>query len=148
MQNRERISTMYAMTDEEFEAAVADAADEIYDEFGEELENVVFLVADEPTDEQLDCLDEELDDGWEVSGLFTEDGDLLGLYDGVALTERGDSYGGGTDYPDTITIFKGPHERLEGDREEILAEVRATVIHEVAHYFGMDEEQVDEMGYA
>ena len=139
---------MYTMTDEEFEGAVADAIDEIFDQFGDELENVVFLVADEPTDEQLDCLDEEDDDGWEVSGIYSEDGDLLGLYDGIALTERGDSYGAVADYPDTITIFKGPHERLEGDRETILAEVRTTVIHEVAHYFGMDEHQVDEMGYA
>ena len=83
-----------------------------------------------------------------IDGLFSEEGDLLGLYDGVSLMERGDGYGMPGDYPDTITIFKGPHERLEGGREEILEEVRRTVIHEVAHYFGMDEDQVDEMGYA
>ena len=92
-------------------------------------------------------LEEGCDDGMEFDGLFTEDGDLLGLYDGVSLYDRGDGYGVG-DYPDTITIFKGPHERLGGNREETLEEVRRTVIHEVAHYFGMDEEQVDDMGYA
>ena len=140
---------MYKMTDEEFEGAVQDALDSIPDEFLEELENVVFLVEDEPSDEQIAAFDEDdYDDGMELDGLFTEDGDLLGLYDGVSLYERGDDYGACGDYPDTITIFKVPHERLEGGREEILEEVRRTVIHEVAHYFGMDEEQVDDMGYA
>lgn len=141
---------MYKMTDEEFEGAVQDAIDSIPDEFLEELENVVFLVEDEPSDEQIAAFDDEedIDDGMELDGLFSEDGDLLGLYDGISLLDRADGYGYGGDYPDTITIFKGPHERLEGDREEILEEVRRTVIHEVAHYFGMDEEQVDDMGYA
>lgn len=139
---------MYQMTDEEFEGAVQDALDSIPDEFLDDLENVVFLVEDEPSEEQLATFDEEgCDDGMEFDGLFTEDGDLLGLYDGVSLYDRGDGYGVG-DYPDTITIFKGPHERLGGNREETLEEVRRTVIHEVAHYFGMDEEQVDDMGYA
>ncbi len=127
---------MYTMTDEEFESAVQDAIDSIPDEFLDELENVAIIVADEPEEEDF-----------EGDGYFTEEGDLLGLYDGIAMTERGDSYGFG-DYPDTITIFKGPHERLEGSRAEILEEVRKTVVHEIAHYFGMDEDQVDEMGYA
>ena len=139
---------MYRMTDEEFEGAIADALDSLPDEILDELENVVFLAEDEPTDEQLEDCDAEFDEGWEVSGLFSEKGDLLGLYDGVSLYERGDSYGAGNDYPDAITIFKGPHERLPGDRETILEEVRKTVIHEIAHYFGMDEDQVDAMGYA
>ncbi len=127
---------MYVMTDEEFESAVQDAIDSIPDEFLDELENVAIIVADEPADEDF-----------EGDGYFTEEGELLGLYDGVAMTERGDGYGFG-DYPDTITVFKGPHERLEGSRADILEEVRKTVVHEVAHYFGMDEDQVDEMGYA
>ena len=127
---------MCTMTDEEFESAVQDAIDSIPDEFLDELENVAIIVADEPEEEDF-----------EGDGYFTEEGDLLGLYDGIAMTERGDSYGFG-DYPDTITIFKGPHERLEGSRAEILEEVRKTVVHEIAHYFGMDEDQVDEMGYA
>ena len=66
---------------------------------------------------------------------------------GCSLDERGDDYGAFGDYPDTITIFKGPHERLEGGREDILEEIRRTVIHEVGHFFGMDEDQIDEMGY-
>ena len=127
---------MYRMTDDEFEGAVQDALDSIPDEFLDELENVAIVVADEPEDEDFDG-----------DGLFTEEGELLGLYDGIALTERDSGYGTG-DYPDTITIFKGPHERLAGGRDEVLEEVRRTVVHEIAHYFGMDEDQVDEMGYA
>lgn len=127
---------MYRMTDEEFEDAVQSGIDSIPEEFLDELENVAFIVADEP---------EEMD--FEGDGLYTEEGDLLGLYDGLSLAERDSGYGVG-DYPDTITIFKGPHERLGGSRAEVLEEVRRTVVHEVAHYFGMDEDQVDEMGYA
>lgn len=114
---------MYKMTDEEFETAIQDALDSIPDELFYELENVVILTADD-----------------------SEEG-MLGLYDGLPLTERDGDYGFG-DFPDTITIFKAPHERLEGGREEILEEVRKTVIHEVGHYFGMSEEQIEQMGYA
>ena len=130
---------MVELTDEEFEAAVQEAIDSIPEEFLDELENVAILLADEP---------EETD--FEGDGYYTEDGsDLLGLYDGIALTTRGDYYGTTSgDYPDTITIFKGPHERLSDDRDEVLEEIRKTVIHETAHYFGMDEDQVDDMGYA
>ena len=127
---------MFRITDEEFEAAVQDAIDSFPDEFLDELDNVAFILADEPSDE-----DQEGD------GLYADNGDLLGLYDGVSLLERSDGYGF-NDYPDTITIFKGPHERLCDNRADVLEEIRITVVHEVAHYFGMDEDQVDEMGYA
>ncbi len=127
---------MYKLTDEEFEAAVQDAIDSIPDEFLDDLENLAFVIADEPEEEDF-----------EGDGLYTEEGDLLGLYDGLSLAERDSGYGFG-DYPDTITIFKGPHERLEGGRDDIIEEVRRTVVHEIAHYFGMDEDQVDDMGYA
>lgn len=127
---------MYKMTDEEFESAVQDAIDSIPEEFLDELENLAFIVADEPDEEDF-----------EGDGLYAESGDLLGLYDGISLADRDGGYGFG-DYPDTITIFKGPHERLEGTRADILEEVRKTVVHEIAHYFGMDEDQVDDMGYA
>ena len=127
---------MAKLTDEEFEAAVQDALDSIPDEFLDELDNVAFMLADEPDEED-----------YFGDGLFTEGGELLGLYSGIAMTDRGDDYGFG-DYPDTITIFKGPHERMGLSRTETIEEIRRTVVHEIAHYFGMDEEQVDEMGYA
>ena len=127
---------MITLTDEEFESAIQDALDTIPEEFLDELENVAIVMADEPEEEDFEC-----------DGYFTEEGDLLGLYDGIAMTERGDDYGFG-DYPDTIMIFKGPHERLGLNRADTLEEIRTTVVHEIAHYFGMDEDQVDEMGYA
>ena len=127
---------MAKLTDEEFEAAVQDALDSIPDEFLDELENVAFMLADEPDEEDLFG-----------DGLYTEEGELLGLYSGIAVTDRGDDYGFG-DYPDTITIFKGPHERMGFSQADTIEEIRRTVVHEIAHYFGMDEEQVDEMGYA
>ena len=129
---------MVKLTDAEFEGAVQAALDSIPEEFLDELDNIAFFVEDEPSDEVL-----EFGDTYE-----TEDGDVLGVYDGVSIVERADGYGMPGDYPDSITVFKGPHERLEGSKAEVLEEVRKTVIHEVAHYFGMDEEQVDEMGYA
>ena len=128
---------MVELTDEEFESAVQEAIDSIPEEFLDDLENVAILLGDEPEE-----------DDFEGDGYYTEEGDLLGLYDGVALTQRGDYYGAGNDYPDTITVFKGPHERLSDDRAVVLEEIRKTVVHEIAHYFGMDEDQVDEMGYA
>lgn len=127
---------MARLTDGEFESAVQDAIDSIPDEFFDELENVAIVLADEPDEEDF-----------EADGLYTEDGDLLGIYDGVSMLERGDDYGFG-DYPDTITIFKGPHERLGLSKKETLEEIRKTVVHEIAHYFGMDEDQVEDMGYA
>lgn len=129
---------MVKLTDEEFEGAVQAAIDSIPEQFLDELDNIAFFVEDEPSPEQ--CADPD--------GYATEDGDLLGLYDGISLLDRASGYGEVGDYPDSITIFKGPHERLDGTKEEVLEEVRKTVIHEVAHYFGMDEDQVDAMGYA
>jgi len=127
---------MYTLTDEQFEAAIQSALDAIPEEFLEDLENVAFLTADEPTEDDL-----------QSDGSFNEAGELLGLYDGLSLAERDSEYGL-NDYPDTITIFKGPHERMCDTYDQIMDEIYTTVVHEVAHYFGMDEDQVDEMGYA
>lgn len=127
---------MVRMTEEEFEQAVQNAIDSLPDEFLDDLENVAFIIANEPEDADF-----------EDDGLYSNDGDLLGLYDGISLAERDSGYGL-NDYPDTITLFKGPHERLSDDRKTVLEEIRRTVVHEVAHYFGMDEDQVDDMGYA
>lgn len=126
---------MVKVDDERFDEMVADAIDCIPEEFLDELDNVVFLVEDEPSDEQV--ADDIADGGT---------GDMLGLYSGVNLCDRGDCYSG--DLPDSITVFKGPHERMCASVEELAEEVRRTVVHEVGHYFGMDEGQIDEMGYA
>ena len=126
------------MTQEQFEAAVEAAIDSIPNEFIDELDNVIFVVEDEPSEEQAAGADDE-------NASFADD-ELLGLYDGSPLTERDSFYGTG-ELPDVITIFKGPHERCFEGRERVHEEVRKTVIHEVGHYFGNDEAMLEEMGY-
>jgi predicted Zn-dependent protease with MMP-like domain len=109
----------------EFEDAVGDALDEVPPELMALLDNVVFLVEDEPP---------------------AEDPDLLGVYDGTPLTERGDGWAGAL--PDRITIFRGPLSRMCEDREELLDEIAITVVHEIAHHFGIDDARLHALGYA
>jgi predicted Zn-dependent protease with MMP-like domain len=72
--------------------------------------------------------------------------DLLGLYEGVPLTERDGWWDAGS-LPDRITIFKGPLTRLCDDREDLLDEIAVTVVHEVAHHFGISDERLHELGW-
>jgi predicted Zn-dependent protease with MMP-like domain len=73
-----------------------------------------------------------------------DDPDLFGLYHGVPLPERGDMAG----LPaDTISIYRVPLEESFPDAEELREEIRITVLHELGHYFGLDEERIDELGY-
>lgn len=102
--------------------------------------------ADGALDGSEPCEDEEKTAAEDGAGMPpAECDDLLGLYDGIPLTER-DEY----DFcpPDVITVFKGPHERLCETREEMVEEIRRTVVHEIGHYFGMDENDIERMGYA
>ncbi|MGO0576388.1 metallopeptidase family protein [Ornithinimicrobium panacihumi] len=112
------------MTPAEFEEAVGDALDLVPEALMDQLENVVFLVEEEPP---------------------AEDPDLLGVYDGVPLTERAESWGG--TLPDRITIFSGPLQRMCQDREELLDEIAVTVVHEIAHHFGIDDDTLHELGW-
>lgn len=126
---------MYTMTDEEFEAAVEDALDSIPDAFLEALDNVMVTVQNEPNARQRMS-----------SGSEGPSGEILGLYEGVALTQRGEWYGEG-EMPDVVTIFKGPHERCFNSRERIVEEIRKTVVHEIGHHFGMDDAALRRIGY-
>lgn len=90
-------------------------------------------------DEYDDEYDDEDEDGYGPDELF-------GLYEGIALTERGEDYGM-CPVPDVITIFKGPHERSFDSREQVVQEIGKTVIHEIGHYFGLDDDKLYEMGY-
>ena len=128
------------MTDAEFERTVEEALDLIPDRFLDALENIAIVVEDEPDDYHLGALD----DPHSLGGSYRDD-ELLGLYDGVSLLER--SYGYEMDAPDVITIFQGPHERCFSTRSEMVREIRKTVIHEIGHYFGIDDERLHEMGY-
>jgi predicted Zn-dependent protease with MMP-like domain len=129
---------MARLSDEEFEALVEEALEELPPRFLEALDNVAVAIADEPTPDELEDID---------YGTSSEAGELLGLYDGVALTERDGSYGEfGCDVPDLVTIFKGPHERSFDTREELLEQVKVTVCHELGHYFGLDDDDLDRLG--
>lgn len=121
------------MTDEDFEKLVAEGIDAIPKRFLERLDNVAIVTADAPTHAQLRTND------------VPEGSTLFGLYEGIPLTSRGDFYGMGDVLPDKITIFKHPivHE-AEGDMELVRKIVRDTVWHEVAHYFGYDDDAIEE----
>ncbi len=118
-----------------FAELVAEALDSLPEEFLERMENVEVTIDDWPSREDL-----------EEAGLSPRDKDqLLGLYVGVPLTLRGSGYSA---LPDRITIFQKPLERFTGDDEdEIREQVRHTVIHEIAHYYGIDDDRLDELGY-
>ena len=116
------------MNHEEFEAVVSDAIERLPGWVHDALENIEFLMVDEP-DEYLD----------------PEGEDLLGLYTGVPLPERDSGYAGAL--PDVIYVFRGPHLRLGLPREELQREIMTTVVHEVAHYFGIDDDRVHELGW-
>lgn len=117
------------LTREEFEDAVADALDEIPQDLLDRLENVVFLIEDEPTPEQK-----------------PEHGDLLGLYVGVPLPARMDSYLYGS-MPDRIYLFQGPLTRHSRDPDELVEQIRVTTLHEIGHFFGIDDDRLHELGW-
>ena len=100
------------------------------------MDNVVVLVQDEPDPEML------TDEDYDEAGRPT----LLGLYDGVPLTERDEGWS--MVLPDRILIFRGPLERWCSSREELEEEITVTVIHEVAHHFGIPDERLHELGWA
>jgi predicted Zn-dependent protease with MMP-like domain len=105
-----------------FEDEVRAALDELPPHIAAALRNVAVVVEDE----------------------HPEDPDLFGLYHGVPLTERGDEAGL---LPDTISIYRVPLEESFADPEELREEIRITVLHELGHYFGLDEERIAELGY-
>lgn len=108
-----------------FEALVIDELDKLPDDMVEGLENVVFVVEDRPEDGSLN---------------------LLGLYDGLALTER-TQYGMG-ELPDRIVIFREPHLAECETENELRDEIHTTLVHEIAHFYGIDDAQLHEMGWA
>ena len=119
------------MTPEQFERLVREALEDLPDQIKARLENVDLVVEDWPTPAQL-------------VGSGVEEGDsLLGLYEGIPLTER---YGYDMVLPDKITLFQKVIESLCSSDEEIVKEVRDTLVHEVAHHFGIDDTSLEDMG--
>jgi predicted Zn-dependent protease with MMP-like domain len=119
------------MTRQEFSALVEEALQEIPRRFRVAMKNVAVVVEDEPPPDILEDL--EIEPG----------GTLFGLYQGTPLTERGWSYG--NTLPDRISIYQRPIEEACEDDEEIRDCVAETVIHEFGHYFGMSEEEIEEI---
>ncbi|WP_055586497.1 metallopeptidase family protein [Peterkaempfera griseoplana] len=112
------------MTRDEFEALVGDALDRIPAELAQLMDNVAVFVEDEPA---------------------PGDPELLGLYEGTPLTERGEWYAGVL--PDRITVYMGPTLRMCETREQVVDEVRTTVVHEVGHHFGIADERLHQLGW-
>jgi predicted Zn-dependent protease with MMP-like domain len=117
------------LTRREFELVVGEALESLPKRFADLVENLVIAVEEEPSDEDLDSIE---DDG-------EDDSELLGIYRGVALTERTHDM---PLLPDEIAIFRGPINRVASTREEAVEEVRETVIHELGHYFGLHDEEM------
>jgi predicted Zn-dependent protease with MMP-like domain len=113
------------LTPEEFDGLVGRALETIPTRLARAMDNVAVFVEDEPPDD--------------VPG-------LLGLYEGIPLTARDGWYAGVL--PDRITIFAGPLMRRCATQDEVVEQVRITVVHEVAHHFGIDDDELDELGYA
>ena len=105
-----------------FEQLVGDALDSLPPALGEMMENIVVVVEDVHPDE-----------------------DLLGLYEGVPLTEREDY--GGMAMPDRVTVYRLPICEICDNEDELLDEIMVTVVHEVAHHFGIDDETLHQLGW-
>lgn len=117
------------VTPSEFESLVEEALERLPDEFARLLDNVVVVVEEEPTDEDL-----------EVLGDDEEDDELLGIYRGIALPER--TFDMLPALPDQIALFRGPILRVARNRREAVREIRETVIHELGHYFGLHDDEM------
>ncbi len=114
---------MIAVARRRFEELVADALDELPETLARAVENVAIVVEEQNPDEP----------------------ELLGLYDGVALTDRSD-YGVG-ELPDHIAVYRLPICAMCDSEAEVVEEVRVTVLHELAHYFGLDDDDLERLGW-
>lgn len=116
---------MLDISEEEFEAYVDQAVETVPDELLDLVDNCILLIEEESPDDRPH---------------------LLGLYEGIPLDQRGNSYAGAL--PDRITIYRGPLVRLCHSVEELREQVRVTVVHEIGHFFGIGDDRLDELGYA
>lgn len=124
--------TLQVMHLNEFEGLVSKALEDLPAPVLEMLENVAVTVADFPTHEQMQ--QNRIHDRY----------DLLGLYEGIPLTDRPSGYS--MVLPDKITIFKGPLEAISESSEMLAQEVRNTIVHELAHHFGFDDSDLESLG--
>ena len=118
---------MQQLTRIEFERLVEEALASLPPQFAELLDNVAVVVEEEPNDDDLDLVEDE-------------NGELLGLYRGVARTRR--THDMLPTLPDQIAIFRGPILRVARSRRDAIHEIRETVIHELGHYFGLHDDDM------
>ena len=119
------------MQRKKFERLVAEALASIPRRFRHAMTNLAIVVEDEPSRELLEDMEIEPPDT------------LLGLYQGTPLTERRWDYGNAL--PDRILLFQGPHEREAEDEDDLVVAIGETLIHEIGHYFGLSEEEIEEI---
>lgn len=115
---------MISIDEDRFEELVVDALDQLPDELESLMDNVAVIIADRSDDDPT----------------------LLGLYEGIPLTER-DTYGG-LELPDRITIYRLALCDIANDEDDIVEEVVITVVHEIAHHFGIDDDRLHDLGWA
>lgn len=126
-------SSLRSVDRKAFEKLLSEAIDELPQEFRTKLQNVAVIVEDYPSDE----LKKQM--------AMSEDDTLFGLYEGVPLTQRG--YFNQPLYPDRILIFQKALEDECESSDELKEELKTTLVHEVAHFFGMDDDYLEELGY-
>jgi predicted Zn-dependent protease with MMP-like domain len=117
-----------------FREVVQEALHGLPPEFAARMENVEVVIEDEPTPEQL-----------EAEGLDPDEETLFGLYEGVPLPDREHNFG--MTLPDRITLFYLPLVESFDSVDEIRHQIRITVVHEIAHFFGMDDDEIEDLGY-
>lgn len=122
---------MYELTDEQFDALITRAMDELPQEYIKGLDNVAIVMADDPTEEQ------------KVKMKLREHTILLGLYEGIPLTQRGNGYT--FVLPDKITLFKHSILRVVRNDEELFEQIKRTLWHEIAHYYGLNHAHMDKL---
>lgn len=120
----------FPMSEADFEAAVSDALDQIPPDLAKTMNNVAIFIEDDYTPQPGDDPDTV----------------LLGLYEGVPLTER-DSWWDAGSLPDRITIYRQPILEICESREDVIEEVTVTVVHEIAHHFGISDDRLHELGW-
>jgi predicted Zn-dependent protease with MMP-like domain len=122
---------MMQLTDEQFDQIITRAMDELPQEYIIGLQNVVIVQADEPTPEQMKKM--------KVDPHHV----LLGLYEGIPLTQRGSGFSGML--PDKITMFKNSILAVVSNDEELFEQVKRTLWHEIAHYYGLNHSHIDNL---
>ena len=122
---------MLQLTDEEFDRLITRAMDELPQKYIEGLDNVAIVQADEPTSEQ------------KVKMKLDDHHLLLGLYEGIPMTQRGNGYS--FVLPDKITLFKHSILAVARNETQLFEQIKRTLWHEIAHYYGLNHHRIDEL---